>query len=385
MTFWTINIISVFFISCIFAGILIPQILLVAFRRKLFDDIDERKIHRGVVPRLGGIAFIPVVFFSITLIIGIDLLTGHNELMSDMGCNVLQLAFSSCALIVIYLVGVADDLIGIRYRAKFIVQIFCGLLLAFSGLRIENLYGFLGISHLPFWIGVLLTIFLVVFITNAINLIDGVDGLASGLSGVALTFYGFIFYNINQYTYSLLAFATLGTIVPFFYYNVFGKAEKSKKIFMGDTGSLTIGIMLSILSIKLSMENVSAVLDNANGMVFAFAPLMVPCLDVIRVFFHRIRYRKNPFMPDKNHIHHKLLNTGMNSYTTMLVIILFAVLVGVIDIWVSAYIDVNLLLVLNVLLYFTINIILTKYIRKRIKSGLLPTDANDCNSKEKDK
>lgn len=367
---------SVFLLSCIFAGILIPQILLVAFRRKLFDEEDERKIHRGlVVPRLGGIAFIPVVFFSVAFTLGVDLLVGHREILTDIGLNVVQLAFSSCSLIVMYLVGVADDLIGIRYRAKFIVQIFCGILLAFAGLRINNLYGLLGIHQVSFGVGVLITVFLVVFITNAINLIDGIDGLASGLSGVALAFYGLMFFNMQQYIYSLLAFATLGTIVPFFYYNVFGKAERARKIFMGDTGSLTIGVVLSILSVKLSMSNVGDIPYGANAIVLAFAPLMVPCLDVIRVFFHRIRCRKNPFMPDKNHIHHKLLDIGMNSYVTMMVIIVFAVLIGIADIWLSAYVDVNLLFVMNVLLYTLINIGLTRRIDKLAAMGRLSSDA----------
>ena len=123
-----------------------------------------------------------------------------------------------------YLTGIADDLIGVRYRGKFIFQIIAGALIAMSGLYIRNLFGFFGIGAVNAWLGVAATIFLAIFVINAINLIDGIDGLASGLSAIALTYYSYIFYQAGEYIYAMLAGATLGTLVPFFYYNVFGNA-----------------------------------------------------------------------------------------------------------------------------------------------------------------
>ena len=130
---WIVNILSVFFLCVFFAGIVIPQILLIAFRRRLFDEPDERKIHQCVVPRLGGMAFKPVVFFSFVLLLAVNVSTGHDELLKEIGAEALPLAYAFCAIIMLYLVGIADDLIGVRYRAKFFIQIVCGIMLVAGG------------------------------------------------------------------------------------------------------------------------------------------------------------------------------------------------------------------------------------------------------------
>jgi UDP-N-acetylmuramyl pentapeptide phosphotransferase/UDP-N-acetylglucosamine-1-phosphate transferase len=363
MQHWTINIFSGFIISALLAGIIIPQILLIAFRKNLFDEPDERKIHQIPVPRLGGLAFTPVIFFTLAILFGINQYLNYPELPADYSSNINVLAMALCSMTLLYLVGIADDLIGVRYRAKFIIQIISGILLVGAGVWVHGLYGFCGIHNFNIWFGGALTIVLIVFITNAINLIDGIDGLASGLSAVACLYYGVIFYHLHQFTYSLIAFVALGVIVPFFYYNVFGNAAKQKKIFMGDTGSLTIGIVLSLLSIKLLTIPVSGVMWSYNPLVVAFAPLMVPCLDVIRVFTHRIRNGRDPFMPDKNHIHHKLLGIGLNPRLTMITIVTVSLLLSLLNLYASQYINIHILLLLNFAIYGAINIYLTHRIK----------------------
>lgn len=365
MQFWIINIICGFLVSAILSGILIPQILLIAFRKKLFDEPGERKIHHIPVPRLGGLAFTPVIFFTIALMFGVNQYFGHPEILREFSRNVYVLSMSLCAITALYLVGIADDLIGVRYRAKFIIQVICGLFLVGSGIWVRSFYGFCGFYDLNIWFGGILAIVLVVFIINAINLIDGIDGLASGLSAVACFYYGVIFFKVEQYTFAIIAFVTLGVIVPFFYYNVFGRAEKQQKIFMGDTGSLTIGIILSLLSIKLTTLPAYGFTWSYNPLVVAFAPLMIPCLDVIRVFFHRIRNGKDPFLPDNNHIHHKLLAIGLNSRMTMFVIVFFSLVLSLINLFVSQYIDIHILLLLNFALYGGVNMYLTRKIKNR--------------------
>lgn len=184
------------------AGIIIPQILLIAFRRQLFDEPDERKIHHCAVPRLGGIAFKPVVFFSISLLLGINLALGNTEILSEIGKNTQQLAFGFCAIMFLYLVGIADDLIGVRYRAKFVIQILCGMMLIAGGIWMNDLHGILWLHDIPIWLGYPLTVLVTVFIINAINLIDGIDGLASGLCSIACIFYGTTFYLLHLYFYA---------------------------------------------------------------------------------------------------------------------------------------------------------------------------------------
>lgn len=363
--FWTVNSILVFIVCVLSAGVLIPQILLISFRRNLFDEPDERKIHQSAVPRLGGIAFKPVVFFSVALLLGVSQLLGYGEMLGGIASESRSLAFGFCSIMVLYLVGMADDLIGIRYRAKFVVQIACGLMVIAGGLWLDNLHGLFLIYNIPAWIGWPVTILAVVFIINAINLIDGIDGLASGLCGVAMLFYGVIFILAHEYIYAMLAFATLGVLVPFFYYNVFGDARRGRKIFMGDTGSLTIGMMLCLLSLKVCRCFPDDTLSNLpNVFVLAYSSLIVPCFDVVRVYLHRVRNGKNPFLPDKNHIHHKLLAIGMRQRTAMITIVSVSVLFTLCNILLSTRIGVTPLLLADILVWTAANIWLTRKIHR---------------------
>jgi UDP-N-acetylmuramyl pentapeptide phosphotransferase/UDP-N-acetylglucosamine-1-phosphate transferase len=282
-----------------------------------------------------------------------------------MSYNVGVFGAAVCGIILLYLVGIADGLIGVRYRAKFIVQIISAIGLVMSGVWFRNFYGFLGIESLNEYVGGVLAVVLVVFIINAINMIDGLDGLASGLSAVACFYYGITFSGIHLYSYALLAFVTCGVLITFFYYNVFGKVEKQKKIFMGDTGSLTIGFILSLLSIKIVTIPASGIVWVYHPLVVAFAPLMVPCLDVIRVFFHRLRTGKNPFMPDNNHIHHKLLALGLDSRTTMVALLFSSLFCSLCNLWISQFIEIHILLFLNLGLYGGVNMLITYYITKK--------------------
>lgn len=368
IAFWIINSLFVFVLSVFCAGVLIPQILLISFRKRLFDVPDERKIHQGVVPRLGGIAFKPVVLFSVVLSFGISQTLGFGEFLGDIVLESRPLAFGFCAILVLYLVGIADDLIGIRYRAKFIIQILCGVMLIAGGLGITELYGILFIDTMPEWVGYPLTVFAVVFIINAINLIDGIDGLASGLCGVAMLFYGVTFMLVHEYLYALFAFATLGVLVPFFYYNVFGDAHKQKKIFMGDTGSLSIGIIICVLSLRMIHQFPVGTTDiKSNPFILAYSPLIVPCFDVVRVYLHRVRNGKNPFLPDKNHIHHKLLAIGLQQRTAMVTIVAVSVCFTLCNILLSRYVDATVLLASDILIWTLGNLWLTRKILQHSK------------------
>lgn len=362
--FWGLNMVAVFVLSAVFAGIVIPQILLIAFRRKIFDVPDERKIHSSLVPRLGGIAFMPVIFFSMALLLAVNQSLGNGVFLSVAGAESLPLAYAFCALLMLYLVGMADDLIGVRYSAKFFVQIVCGLMLIAGGVTLNDLQGMAFVHSLPGWLCVPMTLFVTVFIINAVNLIDGLDGLASGLSGAAFLFYGLAFAHYGEYIYAMLAFATLGVLVPFYYYNVFGKAEKGRKIFMGDTGSLTIGLTLCFLSLRLSNVG-GGVTGGANPFVVAFAPLLVPCLDVVRVYMHRVRNGKSPFLPDKNHIHHKLLAIGVRQRPAMVSIVLASVALTLANVVLSLYVNATLLLLGDVVFWTAANIALSRKMRAR--------------------
>lgn len=362
---WLLNCVAVFLLCIFCTGILIPQILLIAFRRQLFDEPDERKIHRSLVPRLGGIAFNPVILFSVLFVVGVNVALGKSALIMTSLGDAGPLLFGFCAMLVLYLVGIADDLIGVRYRAKFVIQVLCAVMLVFGGIWIDDFHGILWLGDIPAWSGKPFTVVVMVFIINAVNLIDGIDGLASGLSAIASLIYGVTFLILGDYMYAMLSVATMGVLIPFFYFNVFGNAEKRRKIFMGDTGSLTIGIILSLLSIRISMYPSDECIAHANPMVIAFTPLFVPCFDVVRVYMRRIRNGKNPFLPDKTHIHHKLLAIGLHQRTAMVTLVTGNLLLVVANILLSRYLDVNLLLVLDTLLWIAVNMWLSREARRR--------------------
>ena len=362
---WIVNILSVFFLCVFFAGIVIPQILLIAFRRRLFDEPDERKIHQCVVPRLGGMAFKPVVFFSFVLLLAVNVSTGHDELLKEIGAEALPLAYAFCAIIMLYLVGIADDLIGVRYRAKFFIQIVCGIMLVAGGVELSDLHGMLFIHSMPSWISIPLTVFVTVFIINAINLIDGIDGLASGLCILSFVCYGIAFVFCSQNIYALLSFAFVGVLIPFFYYNVFG-TQRKRKIFMGDTGSLTLGMMLCFLNIKLTQMPQDS-LPHINKYLLAALPLMIPCFDVVRVFAYRLLHGNNPFLPDNNHIHHLLIRTGLSERTTMITLILSSALLTLTNVMLCNDLGVMLLLAADITLWIVVNIIIDLLLKRKEK------------------
>lgn len=367
MSHWVINYIACVIISILMSGLIIPKIILIAFRRQLFDGVDERKIHHGSVPRLGGISFTPSAMFSLCLVVGVNFELGRVAVTNLLVLDIVPVYFLISSMMLMYLVGMCDDLIGVRYRAKFLFQTICGVLIICSGLWIHDLYGFLWIDEIPFWIGWLLSILLIIYVTNAINLIDGIDGLASGISMISLIFYSYVLVIVGEFVYALIAGAFLGTLIPFFYYNVFGNAEKHKKIFMGDTGSLTIGFVLSFIALTVMNVNSEAVIGGKNLVVLAIAPILLPCLDVVRVFIHRIRRGRNPFMPDKCHIHHKLLALGFPQRKALVAILVSEALMIAMNLCLSPVIGSTWLILGDLVGWTLINMLLTHLIRQREK------------------
>lgn len=213
-----------------------------------------------------------------------------------------------------------------------------------------------------------MTIFAVVYIINAINLIDGVDGLACGISSIALIGLGLHFAACNMWIYAIFAAVTLGVLVPFFYFNVFGDAKRGRKIFMGDTGSLTIGFIVSVLTIKYSISGSSVLSGSPMGHAFSF--LLIPLLDVIRVFVHRIRTHKHPFKPDRNHIHHKFIDAGLSQHQTMVLIVFIAVALATINtlIFASINTNINVLFSIDIAFYAILNLALTYRIKSKLKA-----------------
>ena len=344
--------------------VIIPRILVISHKKRLYDVPDARKVHTMPVPRLGGLSFFPVILMSMFLVIGFRLYFWDMD-TSSLSFNMLyEYLFLFVGMTLLYLVGVYDDLVGVGYRYKFAVQIAAAFLLVLSGNWFDSFGGLFGIYSVPVWVGVPFTVFIVVYITNAINLIDGIDGLASGLCCIALSVLSVIFFLRGQYVYALLAVCTLGILMPFWCYNVFGNANRGHKLFMGDAGSLTLGYVISFLIIHMSVTNeVSPTLSNPY-MVIAFSTVLVPLLDVIRVVLHRLREHKNPFLPDKNHFHHKLLRTGMRVRMVMVCIIAISAFFILLNSSLAWRVDITYLFFLNLFCWSILHVGLNGLIKR---------------------
>ena len=358
-----------FILAAMLGQRIIPGVLVVAHHKNLFDLPDERKVHKTPISRLGGVTFFPVIVFVMS-VIGLLLYIYLPMKTAFFHSNSIPEFLSLLAgLTLLYVIGIGDDLIGVRYSRKFLIQIVSASMLPLSGLYINHFYGLFGIYEISYFIGIPLTVLLIVFITNAINLIDGIDGLASGLCIVALGMFGVTFALEGLWMYTLLAFISVGVIVPFFCYNVYGNVEKGHKIFMGDTGSLTLGFILSLMVVKYCMylpDKVDAIVG--APLVTAFSILLVPCLDVIRVVLGRVKRKANPFMPDRTHLHHKFLSMGLTVRRSMVCIQFMAIGFMVVTyLLIYVGVDATLVFVLDVVVWTMLNIWFSKVIRRKTR------------------
>nr|WP_321356139.1 MraY family glycosyltransferase [uncultured Draconibacterium sp.] len=288
-----ILILSALILGFLLVIIAVPPIIRIAKAKHLFEPFEERKVHTQVVPPLGGVAIF--IGFTISAIFATD------------GLAFDSLKYIIAAVIFMFFVGLKDDLIILSARKKLVIQITTAILLiTFTDIHFTNLHGVLGEYNIGTLTSFSLSLFVMIVIINAFNLIDGVDGLASGLGMVASFVLGTWFYLSENYPLAIMAFALVGSLAGFFLYNVFGTKNK---LFMGDTGSLIIGLLISVMIISFNELNITAQEPYRIGgaPAVSFAIIIIPLIDTLRVMTIRIAQRRSPFSPDKNHIHHRLL------------------------------------------------------------------------------
>lgn len=291
------NIIVTLTASFIITFFAIPVIIQVAKDKKLFDEPGERKIHKVVIPTLGGLG----IFAGFIL----------SYLLGTPSSEIADIQFLTAAFIVIFLLGMKDDVLILSVSKKFIGQVLAAVILyKFGGIRIDNMHGFFNVYELPQAASIMLSLFTIIVITNSFNLIDGIDGLAGSLGLLTTSLMGVFFYLNGQMGPCVMACAMSGSLVAFLIFN-FSPA----KIFMGDTGSLLLGLVNAILVIKfinLAAEPTALPSFPEAAPAVGFAILMLPLFDTLRVFTLRLIEGRSPFSPDRNHIHHFLLDLGLS-------------------------------------------------------------------------
>ena len=359
-----IYLLGAFILSALCGALCIPAILDFCERKKLYDIPNERKVHKNATPRLGGICFMPgmmLAFFVVVLFL--------NPIFRRQPLTTISLwsAYFFISLTIIYVTGIIDDLIGLNAQIKFAAQIVAAMLMPLASLSINNLYGFCGIYHIPVFISAPLTIFVMVFIINAINLIDGIDGLAASLSFLALGGFLVSFMREHMLVYSILIAGLMGILIPFLYYNLLGDSRKNRKIFMGDSGSLTLGFILSFLFVKFASENPNVTPFHPDGLLIPYTLLIVPVFDVARVILVRMRHHKPLFSADKNHIHHKLMRAGLSQHQTLAAIVCLSLAFILLNIPLFQLIGITPIVILDIILYTLLHMVLNLIIKRRGK------------------
>jgi len=284
--------------------VLIPHIIKISLKNNLIDKPGIRKLHSMKISRLGGIGIFLSSMFSFVIF----------SQYFKIDTQIIYLAIST---LVLFITGVADDIYDIKANIKFLIQILVAVFLAHGGFRIENLYGVFGINELPAIAQYILSVLIIVGVTNAFNLIDGIDGLAGAIGLINFFVLGLVFSYLQNGLYSLISFAIAGSILAFLYYN-FNPA----KIFMGDGGSLVLGFLMVALGLFVvkSSNGVLNSIQITNSYILVMGIMLIPVVDTVRVMTQRIMKKQSPFRADQNHIHHLLLRQGLNHKQVALLI-----------------------------------------------------------------
>ncbi len=304
----------------------IPSIIAVARKKNLCDEPGERRSHTVSTPSLGGIAIFAGVLFAILL-------------WTPFQDYAVSLQYVLCSFVIIFLIGAKDDIDPVAPSTKLIGQVLAATILVFKAdVRITGLYGMFGVEHLPFWVSVPLSIFIIIVIINAFNLIDGINGLSGSIATLIAGILGTWFLLIRRYDLAIMAFSMAGAVIAFLKYNY-----SPARIFMGDTGSLLIGLICAILSIQFIELDSALPLGHPHRInaapAVAIGILIFPLCDTLRVFVTRVARGRSPLSPDRNHIHHLLIDTGFSHTQATLTLVFVNLLFIILTLYLQNFTD----------------------------------------------
>lgn len=325
----------------IIVWISVPSIVKVAKTKHLFDEPEERSSHKSNVPILGGLAIFAGFTLSANLWVDPDQLPGFQHIIA--------------AIVILFFIGIKDDILIIAPFTKFAGQIIAALVIVMLGdIRLTNLHGFFGIEDINYYWSFILSILTIVVIINGFNFIDGIDGLSASIGIITLGAFGYWFLSIKEFQYVILSVSLIGALFAFFLYNVFGEENK---IFMGDTGSLIIGLILSVMFIQFNELNIdkSKIYAIYPAPAVSFGVLIIPLFDTMRVVFIRLFTGRSLLKPDKNHMHHQLLELGLSHIHVTMIISVINVFFIYLVFNLSSFISIRrlLLIILVIALLFS--------------------------------
>jgi UDP-GlcNAc:undecaprenyl-phosphate GlcNAc-1-phosphate transferase len=295
MTTYLFFLLAFFFVSSFMAMYFVtPVIIQVVKLKNLFEKVSDRSSHSQRVPSFGGVTFFIILIISLSI--------------SEQFFVTSRAVYLIPSTLIIFFTGLKDDMTGISPWNKILMQLIATTMLFLSpDFQITNLHGFLGIHEIAHWICIPLAFLVVIFYINAYNLIDGIDGLASSLGVLFFTFFAVVYFSLDDYMMMAVCLSMVGSFIAFLRYNV----STDKRIFLGDTGSLFIGFLIAAIVINILSKDYHRDLNMSyisNLPLLIISALFVPIFDSIRVFVIRIQNNRNPFRPDRTHIHHVILD-----------------------------------------------------------------------------
>lgn len=349
-----INPFTIFLVAFLTTYFIIPKIIWVVNSRDLIDKPDHRSSHQNSTPTMAGVSFFLAIIMVVFFI--------KQEDVDNIGVNLIA------ALTIIFIVGLKDDLVVSSPRAKIGGQLLAILIMIISGVfNFTDFNNFLGLGVVPLFITIPLVIFSMLAIINSYNLIDGIDGLASIIGIVIFSGFAMIFYFLELNYYFLISLSFMGVLFAYLRYNF----SKSKKIFMGDTGSLIIGFCIAFLTMKfLTIDyNIAskAPFLIENRIIVALSILFIPLFDTIRVIGVRLLDGKSPFYPDRNHIHHILIDSGLRHYKASLFLAVINILLMSLVIFLSTIYNSFEMLTFVVVLFVSFLLLFYK-LKRNLKS-----------------
>lgn len=293
-----------------------PTLIKVAREKGLMDlPEDPRKIHKRAVPTIGGVMIFAALLINVFFWLALGPIPATEIFQAGS-------ALAACT-VVIFMMGLKDDIIGMAPAKKLLVHLGVGIvLISVGGFKINTFGGLFGVEELPEALSLIFSLFVYIVVVNALNLIDGIDGLASGYSIIAMSAFGFWFLNTGQIPDAIIALTLAGAMTGFLVFN-FAPA----KIFLGDSGSLLIGLVAYALATHVINTPQDFVPEAWNGIskpVIAMSILAYPLVDTLRVFCLRAARGISPFSPDRNHLHHRLMMRTRNHAKTSLFVYVFS-------------------------------------------------------------
>ncbi|MCF0187974.1 MAG: undecaprenyl/decaprenyl-phosphate alpha-N-acetylglucosaminyl 1-phosphate transferase, partial [Bacteroidaceae bacterium] len=365
----TVYLLLAFIVSVITSIVGLPWLLRLAKRRGLYDMPNKRKVHHNKIPRIGGMIFFPSVMMASLAVMLLEVIQKDGP----QTVKVTTLIILS-GVVMIYLIGVIDDILGLNARFKFMIQFIAAAMMPFCDLYIDNMSGLFGVYGLPIYIAWPLTVFVTLLLVNSMNLIDGIDGLSSSLALIALIVFIPSFLGVRSTACAILAISLAASLIVFMYFNLYGNELKGTKTFMGDAGSLILGYTMAFLVIKYSTNTAAQAIWNIEPVVMSFTLVLIPIFDLVRVAFTRLFQRKSIFAADKQHLHHLCLDAGMSMRGTLRFIISLQLLFCVINLIIFyLHINVNILVLTDILIFALVTYILS-HRRKPQPAPIAPPD-----------